>query len=177
MLLDKLDQSIAKQLQRAQTTVAALHSTLEGFHNTFVLLNSLPGFSKSEPSKDGKRLAETPELSQSLLEAADLLDQLSRFLNEVLTDREVTRKSLSQVLTLVEQIQGRLADADNRVGAFQQRLRVTGERISSSQATIPVWIEKGSLFVIVLLACFAFTQIGLILQARQLLGKSNSERG
>ncbi|MBM4071198.1 MAG: hypothetical protein FJ271_20020 [Planctomycetes bacterium] len=171
-LLDALDQSIARQLARAQSTVAALQATLEGFHGTLVLFHSLPGANKGDAAigtKGDKQAAEDADLPKVLLEASDILDQLAQFLNEVLTNREVSRTSLARLIELVEQIQVRLADAATRVRDFQQRLGVTEARIAASQTALPVWIDKGSVFAVVLLVCFAFTQLGLMLQARRLL--------
>lgn len=168
-LLDALDQNIAKQLARAQATVAALQATLEGFHGTLVLFQSLPGASKADSAKAGKQSGEAPDLSRSLLEASEILDQLAEFLNDVLSNREVTRTSLGRLIELVEEIQVRITDAARRVGDFQQRLHVTEQRINASRTTLPVWIEKGGVFAIILLVCFAFGQVGLMLQARTLL--------
>ena len=176
-LLDSLDSNLVKQLARAQSTLATLRTTLEGFHNMLVLFNSLEGFSKSTSTKGKDDLDESQNLSRSLTEASENLDQISRFLDEALTDREVTLKRLSEVVVWVEQIQGRLADAEQRVDAFRMRLTVTEERIISSQKTIPVWIENGSVFAMLLLGCFAFTQIGLLLQGQSLLRNRAKDMG
>ena len=133
-----------------------------------VLFNSLSRFSPSAPSNP-KGANEGDELIHSLSEASELLDQVSGFLNEFLTDREVTHKSLTELTTRVKQIQVRLADAVSRVDAFRQRLVVTEESVSSSRQQLPHWIEWGGIIAIVALASFGFTQIGLLLQAWSLL--------
>ena len=173
--LDTLDENVVKQLLRAKSTLTALRSTLEGFQNTLVLFNSLEGFSKSESSEQRKSVDETQELSRSLLEASENLDQISRFLDDVLTDRTVTLKGLKEATIWVKEIQGRLVDAEHKVDIFRQRLTVAEERILSSEKTIPAWIDRGSLFAILLLACFAFSQIGLLLQGQSLLRKGAND--
>jgi hypothetical protein len=83
----------------------------------------------------------------------------------------MTKKNVGELLGWVKQIQDRLEIADTRVGVFQQRLSLTTERISFSRKTIPTSIESAGAIAIVLLISFAFTQIGLMLQARMLLRK------
>jgi hypothetical protein len=106
-ILDTLDEDVVKQLLRAQSTLAALRSTLEGFQNTVVLFNSLEGLSNSESSEHRKKLDETQQLSLSLTEAAENLHQISRFLDDALTDRAVTLKGLKEAMVWVNQIQGK----------------------------------------------------------------------
>ena len=163
-----LDNEMVKQLVRAQATLANVRSTIAGFQSTLVLFNSLDRFSKTR-AKDGTDVDDGQDLSRSLTEASENLDHISRFLDEVLTDKEVTLKGLNEVTVWVKQIQGRLAEAEQRVNAFQRRLTVTEQRIVASQTTLPVWIKEGSLFACLLLTCFAFTQIGLVIMGQGMI--------
>jgi chromosome segregation ATPase len=172
--LHALHERIGAQLQRAQTTIATLQSNLEGIRNALGLFNSLSKISKSRSSADRKDEDEIQVLSHSLTETSETLDQISHFLDDVLTDREITQTSLNQVTVWVQQVESKLADAENRVDVFRQRLIVTEERVAASQQSIPSWIERGGQLVIVLLICFAFTQIGLMLQGWRMLRKSDS---
>jgi hypothetical protein len=172
-LLDRLDDNVVKQLLRAQSALAALRSTLEGFQNTLVLFNSLERFAKSESRGQRKGVDDMQELSRSLMEAAEILDRISRFLDDVLTDRAVTLKGLDEATIWVKEIQGRLVNAEHGVDVFHQRLTIAEERILTSERAIPQWIDLGGMFAMLLLACFAFTQIGLMIQGQSLLRANN----
>ncbi|MBM3995383.1 MAG: hypothetical protein FJ303_14705 [Planctomycetes bacterium] len=171
-LLDSLDPNVSKQLQRAQSAVVGLQSTLEGFSNALVLFNSVPSLLKPVASEEAKQASETQDLTRSVQEATEALDQLAQFLNEILTDKEVTQQSLTRATGLVDQIHNKLGDTEKQVGTFQQRLTIAEERLASSRQSIPVWIDRGSIAAIVLLVCFAFTQIGMIVQGGMLVGRA-----
>jgi hypothetical protein len=154
--------------------VTSLQSTLEGFQNALVLFNSISKFSKVSTLDDGDKEAGNGEdLAKSLTEASEILDHISRFLNDFLSDREVTHKNLNELMGWVKQIQVKLALAEGRVDAFRQRLRVTEERVANSRDTIPSGIEWGGVIVIVLFVSYAFTQIGLMIQGWMLWRKSD----
>lgn len=167
--LSALDERIAARFQQAQGTVASLHSSLEGFQSALVLFNSLPRFGSPPPKAEP--LDEGQELIRSLTEASDTLDQISHFLSSVLADRELTRKNLDALMAWVQQIQNRLTESENRIAAFRERLTGTEERIVLSRKMLPTWVEWGSTIAVVMLGCFGFSQIGLMVQAAILLNK------
>ncbi len=175
-LLDALDEDIARRLQRAQTSVASLQSTLHGLNNTLMLFHSIPGMTPKDSSNGGKDINDAQELSQTLMEASDVLDRQSRFLNDILTDREVTKKSLDEVKSLVVEIQSKLGEAQEKVTTFQERLSRIEDRIRNSQENLPFWIEKGYVLLVIFLICFAFSQLSLILHGRSLLNQKREEK-
>ena len=93
----------------------------------------------------------------------------------MLTDKEVTLTGLNEVTVWVKQVQGRLAEAEQRVDTFQRRLAVTEQRIVASQTTLPVWIQQGSQFACLLLTCLAFSQIGLVILGQGMIRKCPPE--
>ena len=150
-----LDDRLLPGLKTSRDKVGQVKGMVESLRSTIDKINSLPLVNLNIPGDEllTNIIAATDSLDGQIASVEDLAKQASTFVGDTSYlmggDLSDTQTSLSNLLEVVKEYNGKITGWQEQVAALEQPL--------------PGWIDKASISLTIFLLWFAFSQAGLFL--------------
>jgi hypothetical protein len=174
-LLQKLDEEIVRNLGDVRRLLESIRSGTAMLDNAVRTFDSLSApvrlFRRPAQPSDNSEIA---EFSQSLAEAADMMDQVI----EMVQQMELQGVSEEQALALkqlVSRLGEKLEHGHVWLGSCRNFLQVTRDTVVIKRGRVASWTNTAAAFFTVALVCFGFTQIQLMVFAWPLLAMKGQQ--
>ena len=166
-LLD-LEVDIARGLEDSRSLLVSIQSSLQSLSQAVVLLESVssPMFRVRRPTDS--MASDQRQLSRVLLETSEQLATVIEFI-EVMDRQKITTALVTELRLSVTRLESRLEEVRAWLDSGQAYLRTTGESVPAARDRLLVWTDATAVTVCLLLVCFTFTQVHLIVYGRSLV--------
>ncbi len=167
--LHHLDADISRNLEDARGLLVSIQSSMQTFSQALVLFESV-----SSPLLRVRRPAEPnagedpPQLSRLLLEISEHLATVTEFVS-LMEQQTISTAMVTELKQSIASLEGRLQEARAWLDSIHGYLLATGKRVPLARDRLLLWINAAALTGTILLICFIFTQVHLVVYGRSLL--------
>jgi ABC-type transporter Mla subunit MlaD len=175
-LLQKLDEEIVRNLGDVRRLLESIRSGTAMLDNAVQTFDSLSApvrlFRQRAQPRDNSEIA---QFSQSLAEAADVMDQVIEMVQQM-EQQGVSEEQALALKQLVSRLGEKLEYGHSWLGSSRDFLQVTRDAVVTKRSLVASWTNTAATFFTVALVCFGFTQIQLMVFAWSLLARKGQQR-